>query len=61
MWTVKSFISEPSKIVRPTPTMPGLISSIGIRLVVAGTRTQPNAASATVSRKTRIFMVCKPL
>ena len=61
MWTLKSFISEPSKIVRPVPTIPGLISSIGIRLVVAGTRTQPKAARATVRRKTRIFMVCNPL
>ncbi len=61
MWTLKSFISEPSKIVRPTPTIPGLISSIGIRLVVAGRRAQPNDARATVSRKTRIFMVCNPL
>ena len=37
MWTLKSFISEPSKMVRPVPIIPGLISSIGIRLVVAGT------------------------
>ena len=45
----------------PVPTIPGFTSSMGIRLVEAGRRTQPNAASATASRKTRIFMVCKPL
>ena len=32
MWTLKSLSSVPSKTVRPTPTMPALTSSMGIKL-----------------------------
>ena len=59
--TVKSCSSVPSKTVLPVPTIPGFTSSIGIRAVVAGNEAQPNAASATVTRKTRIFMIFQPL
>ncbi len=36
MMTLKSFSSVPCSTVRPTPTMPGRISSTGISGVTAG-------------------------
>ncbi len=38
MWTLKSLSSVPSNTVRPTPTMPGLTSSMGIKTVAKGDR-----------------------
>ena len=34
MWTLKSSSSVPSNTVRPTPTMPALTSSMGIKLAM---------------------------
>ncbi len=57
MLTLKSLSSAPSNTVRPTPTMPGLTSSIGmIRDWAPGSearRTQANSAAAPE----RIFML----
>ena len=59
MWTLKSLSSVPSKTVRPTPTMPGLISSTGMSVVAAG-RDVPSRAARTAAIRNFMSLLEKP-
>ena len=56
MWTLKSLSSVPSKTVRPTPTMPGRTSLMGISEVAAGKETVSRPASRPPQRMTAAWI-----